>query len=150
MNSLKTALLLEFFKFPFLCLLRSKFCVVSERIWLIFQGMLYCNKLDSCIVKCSCLQFADSWKYRRAISCLQVAINWNWYMPIILFTIAERINSYMGILFWKNLRCGHCEISRLTTPLTIYRLGLRGNSVNKSTRKHRFRTEKHQKCPKIT
>ena len=36
----------------------------------------------------------------------------------------------------------------MTTPLTIYRFGLRGNSANKSTRKHRFRTKKHQKVKK--
>ena len=39
---------------------------------------------------------------------------------------------------------------RLTTSLTIYRLGLRGNSVNKSTRKHRLRTRKPLKSPEIT
>ena len=36
----------------------------------------------------------------------------------------------------------------MTTPLTIYGFGLRGNSANKSTRKHRFRTKKHQKVNK--
>ena len=39
---------------------------------------------------------------------------------------------------------------RLTTPLTIYRLGLRGNSVNKSTDYHRFWTQKPLKSPEIT
>ena len=38
----------------------------------------------------------------------------------------------------------------LTTVLTIYRFGLRGNSAFKSTRKHRFQTKKHQKDAKIT
>ena len=42
------------------------------------------------------------------------------------------------------------KILRLTTSLTIYRLGLRGNSVNKSTRKHRFWTRKPLKSPEIT
>ena len=32
--------MLHFFKSPFLCLLRIKFCVVSERIWLIWDAML--------------------------------------------------------------------------------------------------------------
>ena len=50
----------------------------------------------------------------------------------------------------KKLRCGHRKILRLTTPLTIYRVGLPGNSAHKSTRKHRFRTKKHRKCPEIT
>ena len=36
----------------------------------------------------------------------------------------------------------------LTTPLTIYGFGLRGNSAYKSIRKHRFRTKKHQKVNK--
>ena len=36
----------------------------------------------------------------------------------------------------------------LTTSLTIYRFGLRGNSATGSTRKHRFRTKKHQKVNK--
>ena len=36
----------------------------------------------------------------------------------------------------------------MTTPLTIYRLGLCGNSANESTRKHHFRTQKHQKVNK--
>ena len=36
----------------------------------------------------------------------------------------------------------------LTTPLTIYRFGLRGNNATGSTRKHRFRTKKHQKVNK--
>ena len=40
--------------------------------------------------------------------------------------------------------------SGLTTPLTIYRVGLPGNNAHKSTRKHRFWTKKHQKCPEIT
>ena len=44
----------------------------------------------------------------------------------------------------------NCGISGLTTPLTIYGFGLRGNSAFKSTRKHRFRTKKHQKDAKIT
>ena len=34
----------------------------------------------------------------------------------------------------------NCGISGLTTPLTIYGFGLCGNSVCKSTRKHRFWT----------
>jgi len=34
--------------------------------------------------------------------------------------------------------------------LTIYRLGLRGNSVLKSTRKHRFWTRKPLKSPEFT
>ena len=38
----------------------------------------------------------------------------------------------------------------LTTPLTIYRLGLCGNSANESIGKHRFRTKKHRKVAKIT
>jgi len=42
------------------------------------------------------------------------------------------------------------KILRLTTSLTIYRLGLRGNSVLKSTRKHRFWTKKPLKSPEIT
>ena len=36
----------------------------------------------------------------------------------------------------------------LTTSLTIYGFGLRGNSANESIRKHRFRTKKHQKVNK--
>ncbi|MBQ9132702.1 MAG: hypothetical protein IJX62_09585, partial [Clostridia bacterium] len=36
----------------------------------------------------------------------------------------------------------------LTTPLTIYGFGLRGNSAYKSIRKHRFRTKKPQKVNK--
>ena len=36
----------------------------------------------------------------------------------------------------------------LTTPLTIYGFGLRGNSAYKSIGKHRFRTKKHQKVNK--
>jgi len=39
---------------------------------------------------------------------------------------------------------------RLTTSLTIYRLGLRGNNAHKSTRKHRFWTRKPLKSPEIT
>ena len=35
----------------------------------------------------------------------------------------------------------------LTTYLTIYGFGLRGNSVHKSPRKHRFSIRKHQKSP---
>ena len=38
----------------------------------------------------------------------------------------------------------------MTTVLTIYRFGLRGNSGDKSIRKHRFRTKKHRKVVKIT
>ena len=60
-------------------------------------------------------------------------------------------NGYVhGYLVLKKLRCGHRKILRLTTPLTIYRVGLRGNSAHKSTRKHRFWTKKHLKCPEIT
>ena len=40
----------------------------------------------------------------------------------------------------------NCGISGLTTPLTIYGFGLRGSSVDKSTRKHRFRTQKPRKA----
>ena len=40
----------------------------------------------------------------------------------------------------------NCGRSGLTTPLTIYGFGLRGNSVYKSTRKHRFRTQKPRKA----
>ena len=36
----------------------------------------------------------------------------------------------------------------MTTPLTIYGLGLCGNSVNESIGKHCFRTRKHQKVNK--
>ena len=36
----------------------------------------------------------------------------------------------------------------LTTSLTIYGFGLRGNSAYKSIGKHRFRTKKHQKVNK--
>ena len=36
----------------------------------------------------------------------------------------------------------------MTTPLTIYRFGLCGNSANESIGKHRFRTEKHHKVNK--
>lgn len=36
-----------------------------------------------------------------------------------------------------------------TTCLTIYGFGLRGNSANESTRKHRFRTKRHRKALKI-
>ena len=36
----------------------------------------------------------------------------------------------------------------MTTPLTIYRFGLCGNSANESIGKHRFRTKKHQKANK--
>ena len=36
----------------------------------------------------------------------------------------------------------------MTTPLTIYRFGLCGNSANESIGKHRFRTKKHQKVNK--
>ena len=36
----------------------------------------------------------------------------------------------------------------MTTPLTIYGFGLRGNSATGSIRKHRFRTKKHQKVNK--
>ena len=36
----------------------------------------------------------------------------------------------------------------LTTPLTIYGFGLRGNSAYKSIGKHRFRTKKHHKVNK--
>ena len=36
----------------------------------------------------------------------------------------------------------------MTTPLTIYRFGLCGNSVNESIGKHRFRTKKYQKVNK--
>ena len=36
----------------------------------------------------------------------------------------------------------------LTTSLTIYGFGLRGNSANESIGKHRFRTKKHQKVNK--
>ena len=42
----------------------------------------------------------------------------------------------------------NCGISGLTTALTIYGFGLRGNSAEKSTRKHRFWTKKHQKVNK--
>ena len=38
----------------------------------------------------------------------------------------------------------------LTTVLTIYSFGLRGNSACKSIRKHRFRTRKLRKAVKIT
>lgn len=44
-----------------------------------------------------------------------------------------------GYIALKKLRCGHRKISRLSTPLSIYRVGLRGKNVHKSTRKHRFR-----------
>ena len=37
----------------------------------------------------------------------------------------------------------------MTTVLTIYGFGLRGNSACKSTRKHRFRTKKPRKAPEI-
>ena len=40
-------------------------------------------------------------------------------------------------------------LNGLTTPLTIYGFGLRGNSVAKSIRKHRFRTEKPEKARQI-
>ena len=56
----------------------------------------------------------------------------------------------MGTSFWKKLRCGHRKILRLTTPLTIYRVGLPGNNAHKSTQKHRFWTKKHRKYPEIT
>ena len=60
-------------------------------------------------------------------------------------------NGYVhGYVVLKKLRWGHRKILRLTTPLTIYRVGLPGNSAHKSTRKHRFWTKKHQKCPEIT
>ena len=36
----------------------------------------------------------------------------------------------------------------MTTSLTIYGFGLRGNSANESIGKHRFRTKKHQKVNK--
>ena len=36
----------------------------------------------------------------------------------------------------------------MTTPLTIYRFGLCGNSANESIGKHCFRTKKHQKVNK--
>ncbi|MBQ9978363.1 MAG: hypothetical protein IJP20_01055, partial [Clostridia bacterium] len=36
----------------------------------------------------------------------------------------------------------------LTTSLTIYGFGLRGNSANESIGKHRFQTKKHQKVNK--
>ena len=36
----------------------------------------------------------------------------------------------------------------MTTPLTIYRFGLCGNSANESIGKHRFRTKKRQKVNK--
>ena len=51
--------------------------------------------------------------------------------------------------------CGSFEVGWiygfevLTTILTIYGFGLRGNSVEKSTRKHGFRTEKHGKARKM-
>ena len=67
------------------------------------------------------------------------------------YAILRQTNGYVhGCLVLKKLRCGHRKILRLTTPLTIYRVGLRGNSAHKSTRKHRFRTKKHLKCPEIT
>ncbi|MEE1050223.1 MAG: hypothetical protein U0M60_22700 [Clostridia bacterium] len=44
----------------------------------------------------------------------------------------------------------NCGRSGLTTPLTIYRLGLCGNSANESIGKHWFRTEKPPKVAKIT
>ena len=56
----------------------------------------------------------------------------------------------MGIPFWKNKDVGKRKILRLTTSLTIYRLGLRGNNAHKSTRKHRFWTQKPLKSPEIT
>ena len=52
--------------------------------------------------------------------------------------------------FWKKQTCGQRKILRLTTSLTIYRLGLRGNNVHRSTRKHRFWTRKPLKSPEIT
>ena len=67
------------------------------------------------------------------------------------YAILRQTNGYVhGYLVLKKLRCGHCKILRLTTPLTIYRVGLPGNSAHKSTRKHRFWTKKHRKCPEIT
>ena len=54
-----------------------------------------------------------------------------------------------GYTVLKNKDEGKRKILRLTTSLTIYRLGLRGNSVNKSTRKHRLRTRKTLKSPEI-
>ena len=50
----------------------------------------------------------------------------------------------------KNKDEGKRKTLRLTTSLTIYRLGLRGNSVNKSTDYHRFWTQKPLKSPEIT
>ena len=44
--------------------------------------------------------------------------------------------------------CSFGSKSGLTTPLTIYRLGLCGNSAYKSIGKHRFWTKKHQKVNK--
>ena len=44
----------------------------------------------------------------------------------------------------------NCGRSGLTTVLTIYKVGLRGNSASKSTRKHHFRTKKPRKNVKIT
>ena len=55
-----------------------------------------------------------------------------------------------GYTVLKKSRCGHRKILRLTTSLTIYRLGLRGNNAHKSTRKHRFWTRKPLKSPEIT
>ena len=67
------------------------------------------------------------------------------------YAILRQTNGYVhGYLVLKKSRCGHRKIPRLTTPLTIYRLGLRGNNAHKSTRKHRFWTKKHLKCPEIT
>jgi len=52
----------------------------------------------------------------------------------------------MGISFKKNKDEGKRKILRLTTSLTIYGFGLRGNSGNKSTGKHWLRTRKTWKC----
>ena len=55
-----------------------------------------------------------------------------------------------GYIVLKKQRCGQRKILRLTTSLTIYRLGLPGNNAHKSTRKHRFWTRKPLKSPEIT
>ena len=154
----------------FVLLLRSNGCIVKRKIrvflkcnyskenctlnginsWLFNRKMYYLWGMYAIIWKNAILKCSfkvQNWKIKLHF---KIFSKWIWLILKGMLYYAKRMDAYMGMSFWKKLRCGHRKISRLTTPLTIYRVGLRGNSAHKSTWKHRFRTKKHLKYPEIT
>ena len=109
---------------------------------------------------CSSVNLFSSSSWCRAMYCTANFACWEKaldYSPEVWYTIGRRITRHGGelLVVWS------CEVqifsawivgskSGLTTPLTIYRLGLCGNSAYKSIGKHRFQTQKHRKVAKIT